>query len=85
MSCLGIPSTAMLKPVAQMQKQGSHPDWNSQHITCWAPNFSAFALLGSLKYLLGNSLDICSDLIQFQLFPFDFDYFNSIMQNFNIF
>jgi len=30
---------------------------HSQHITCWVPNFSAFALLGSLKYLLGNSLE----------------------------
>ena len=29
---------------------------SSQHITCWAPNLSAFALLGSLKYLLGNNL-----------------------------
>ena len=85
MNCLGIPSTAMLKPVAQMQKQGSHLDWNSQHISCWAPNFSAFSLLGSLKYFLGNSLYIRSDLIQFQLVPFDFDYFNSIMQNFNVF
>ena len=30
---------------------------SSQNITCWAPNLLAFAILGSLKYLLGNSLD----------------------------
>ena len=29
-----------------------------QNITCWAPNFLAFALLDSLKYLLGNSIDL---------------------------
>ena len=42
--------------------QYTHKVETKRDITCWAPNLLAFALLGSLKYLLGNSLGLYNNI-----------------------